>query len=142
MWAVADEEFLQDVMEDLMEEEFGEGLDYGGLTSEAVSPRVYRVVHRPPTRGWRPRFRLGPLISGAHAIRRALFPTGRSPTGGVWVQGGRGALRQFLQQYRLRNVTPPQRHDGGRTHVHATASGGGRSQHIFYGRLPTGDFFD
>jgi hypothetical protein len=142
MWTVADEEFLQNLMEDVREEELGEGLDY------AVPPRVYRVVHRPPIPvtdadgrvGKRPVFRLGPLISGAHAIWRTLFPKGRSPAASVWVQGGPKALRHFLQQYHLRKVEPPEVHSG---HVHANAPGGGRSQHIFYGRrMPPGDFFD
>lgn len=140
MWDSAEDEVLQDVMDDAMEEEF-DAFELGGLASEAVMPRVYRVMHRAPVRG-QPRFRLGPLMGGRHAVMQALFPAGRSATVGVWVHGGPGALRQFLSRYGLRQVTPPQRHGGGRTHVHATAPGRGRSQHIFYGTLPSGDFFD
>jgi hypothetical protein len=141
MWTAYEEEILQDVMdeEEQGRDEFGEYFD---LQEAARAPRVYRVITAGRTPQGRPRFRLGGLIRGARAVRQALFPAG-GPSAGVWVAGGPQAAREFARQNRLRNVTPPERHGGGRTHVHASAPGGGRSEHIFYGgRIPRGVFFD
>ena len=107
--------FEDDTLQDMLElaADLGDMFDYEQLEADyAITPRVYRVVQRGRAAEGCPIFRLGPLIGGDTTIREALFPRGRSATGGGWVDGGPGALRQFIQRCQLRNVSAPETHQG------------------------------
>jgi hypothetical protein len=81
----------------------------------------------------------------------ALFPQPQAGRGmqsrGLWVQGGLSDVRRYVHQLfprRQINISSPEKHGEGRTHVHVTIPRQGRSEHIFYGTPPRPDqnFFD
>lgn len=154
--------FEEEVMMDLLDsldataslggEMLDEDVDY------AQRPNVYPVILRgyrtvPGQAGGQPVFRRTRRRVGPRsAALRALFPAQPEPGRGVqsrglWVRGGLSRVRQYLQQLfpgQQVAISDPEAHGGGRSHVHVTLPGRGRSEHIFYGTppAPRQDFFD
>lgn len=141
-----------DPAESLSDDLLDEDIDY------AQRPNVYPVILRgyrtvPGQAGRQPVFRrTRRRVGPRRAALRALFPaqpgTGRGvQSRGLWVQGGLSQVRQYIQQLypgQQVAISDPEAHEGGRSHVHVTLPGRGRSEHIFYGTPPAPgqDFFD
>ena len=153
------EQFIDDFFDELAEaydadyDLWGENDDY------AQPPNVFPVLlagYRavPGQQGRQPVFRRtrGGIGPGRRAVS-ALFPQAQAAgrrgmqSRGVWVQGGLSDVRRYIQQLfpgqRL-DISPPEAHGSGRSHVHVTVPGRGRSEHIFYGPPPRPgqNFFD
>jgi hypothetical protein len=154
------ERLVDEVLDELAEEEYDAGND---LLDEdfdyAQSPNVfpvflsgYRTV--PGQQGRQPMFRRTRRRVGKRgAAISALFPQPQPLAGrgmqsrGLWVQGGLNDVRRYIQQLfpgQQVEISDPEAHGDGRSHVHVTAPGRGRSEHIFYGPPPRPDqnFFD
>lgn len=102
----------------------------------AVLPAAHRAGHGPA-------LRTGPRISQRGAQQRVT-----NTTHGVFLDGANlQQARQWAQSLarRLRGTVaydPPGQHGGtSRPHFHIEYPGG-RTGHIFYGRRPSGQFFD
>ena len=151
--------FVDEVLDELAEE-YDAGYDLFSQESDyAQAPNVFPVVlagYRtvPGQQGRQPMFRRtrGRVGRGQRAVS-ALFPRPPATAGrgmqsrGLWVQGGLSDVRRYVQQLfpgQPIEISDPEAHGGGQSHVHVTAPGRGRSEHIFYGPPPRPDqnFFD
>jgi hypothetical protein len=151
--------YLDEVFDELAEE-FDAGYDLLGEESDyAQPPNVfpvflsgYRTV--PGEEGRRPMFRrtqgrIGPRRRAINALFPPAQAAGRRgmQSRGIWVQGGLSDVRRYTQQLfpgQQLDISNPEAHSGGQSHVHVTLPGRGRSEHIFYGPPPRANqnFFD
>jgi hypothetical protein len=141
-----------DIEYDLLDEE-DEEYDYAQPANVfLVFLTGYQAI--PGQQGRQPVFRRTQHRIGARGRAvSALFPQRQIAGGrgmqsrGLWVQGGLSDVRRYLQQLfpgQQLSISTPEAHGAGRSHVHVTMPGRGRSEHIFYGSPPRPDqtFFD
>jgi hypothetical protein len=107
----------------------------------AAEPFMVRSVW-PRRLGGRVRLRVGPLVRAAGLWDQLWRRSGVFLDGATEVQA-----RQWAQRlaHRVRGRVerdPPQAWPAGRYHYHIRRPDGTRSSHIFFGRVPSGDFFE